>query len=160
MSNQPFDPLPLLTRYSHVAACGQRHTFDASECPTARRAAIILADGLRTVGLTVLPTNAALFVERRFAEMTSACEEPEIETPILPTGLVWSLYHQIVRIRSRWRDGRLTYSTPMARSLAELILTDYNDTHEPDVVGALIEPDPAPLDALFGTLGRAMRGFA
>lgn len=48
----------------------------------------------------------------------------------------------------------------MARSLAELILTDYNDTHEPDVAGALIEPEPAPLNALFSTLRRAVRAFA
>lgn len=92
--------------------------------------------------------------------MTSGCEVDQVETPIFPTGLVWSLYHEIVRIRSRWRDGRYTYSQPMARSLAELILTDYNDTHEPDVVGALIEPEPAPLNALFSTLGRAVRAFA
>ncbi|MGA3030989.1 MAG: hypothetical protein ABSE58_09680 [Candidatus Limnocylindrales bacterium] len=160
MSSQAFDPLPLLIRYSHGTACGQSHPFDLSECPAAQRAAMALTDGLQAAGLAVLPIHAARFVERRFAEMTSGCEEPEVETPIFPTGLVWSIYHQIVRIRSRWCDGRLTYSEPMARSLAELILTDYNDTHEPGVVGALIEPEPAPLNALFGTLGRAFRGFA
>jgi hypothetical protein len=160
MSSRPFDPFSLLTRYCHATACGRSHPFDLSECPTAQAAALSLTDDLHAAGLAVLPTHAARFVERRFAEMTSGRDELEAEAPILPTGLAWSLYHQIVRIRSRWRDGRFTYSQPMARSLAELILTDYNDTHEPGVVGALIEPEPSPLASLFGALGQGMRASA
>ena len=158
--SRTFDPIPLLVRFTHKEACGQSHAFDLSECPAAQAAAENLAARLGEAGLVLMPSSVASFLARRFLEMTEDTPAPDAADMLMPRGVAWPLYHELVRIRQRWHDGRLTYTEPMRRWLAEIVLIDYNLTHERGVVGARIEPTPTPLNALFARLGASLKAQA
>jgi hypothetical protein len=158
MARSPFDATPQLARYLHARSCGSLHNFDLADCPVARTAAISLVSDFRHLGLTILPENAANFVLRHLEEMSapSSALEP---APDAPVGLTAFLYTEMVRIRRRRYDDTFSYTDSMVRPIAEMVLIDYNLSHADDVVGAMIEADPAWIGDLFESLGRNYAGF-
>jgi hypothetical protein len=157
-SSRPFDPIPQIARYLHPSACGVRHDFDNASCLVATAAAKELHEGLEATGLVVLPSTVANFVSRRFDEMT-APEAPETAQPG-PAGMTSFLYTEIVRIRSRRRDGTTVQTEPMSRPLAEIVLVDFGMSHDSDVVAAMIEAEPSWIDGLLADLGQNYTGWA
>ena len=158
MARSPFDPTPQLARYLHARSCGSPHNFDLADCPVARTAAISLVSDFRSLGLTILPENAANFVLRHLEEMAAPASALE-PAPDAPTGLTAFLYTETVRIRHRRHDDTFSYTDSMVRPIAEIVLIDYNLSHEADVIGAMIEADPAWIGDLFESLGRNYAGY-
>jgi hypothetical protein len=156
--SQAFDPIPQMARYLHPSVCGLPHDFDLADCLVAIGAATELHDGLKRTGLVVLSSTVANFVSRRFEEMTTPeCQEPAQPGPI---GLTSFLYTEIVRIRSRRLDGTVVRSEPMSRPLAEIVLVDHGLSHDADIIGAVIEPEPNWIEGLMQNLGQNYSGWA
>ncbi len=135
----PFDPIPQLARHLHEDHCGREHEFDAADCLLARAAAEEAREDLAAGGLSIVPSETIEFLQRRLDELAGNDLAPSEPGPDLPSGPTHALYHSLVRIVSRQRDGSLRRSGPMARWQAEIVLVDLNWTHDRNTVSARIE---------------------
>jgi hypothetical protein len=152
MSRTPFDPIaPLATVFHDDAHRGEACPWDAASCPQAATFAIELRARLAGGGLAIAPTEVVDWIVRLFEDASDDAVVEAAPSPGASDSERRS--REMVWVRLRHPAGAPTRLGPYQRWLGELVLGDISFSHGPDVIGAIIEPEPAWIGELLGSLG-------